>query len=140
MEEDIGDYVLQSSTDDEKVTQFFSSQISDYLHRKKDKQFKDMCTYDFYMQYFSCRTTTERETKIDFSEDHPSNGNRVLTKRRGKKKVIPTLQYYTFPNSKAFGGLSINEPVIDFDESDSRHTSMEEYSKKFVSYSVPSQH
>ena len=130
MEEDISDYVLQSSNDDEKVTQFFSSQISDYLHRKKDKQFKNMCTYDFYMQYFSCRTTIERESKIDFTADHPSNGNRVLSKRRGKKKVILTLQYYTFPNSKAFGGLSINEPVVDFDESDTRHASMEEYSKK----------
>ena len=140
MEEDIGDYVLQSSTDDEKVTQFFSSQISDYLHRKKDEQFKDMCTYDFYMQYFSCRTTTERETKIDFSEHHPSNGNRVLTKRLGTRKVSPTLPYYTFPNSKAFGGLSINEPVVDFDESDTRHASMEEYSKMCVSYSVHSEY
>ena len=35
MEDDIGDYVLQSSTDKEKVTKYFSSNISDYLHRKK---------------------------------------------------------------------------------------------------------
>ena len=78
------------------------------------------------MQYFSCRTTIEQESKINFTADHPSNGNYVLTKRKGKKKVIPTLQYFTFPNSKAFGGLSINEPVVDFDESDTRHASMEE--------------
>ena len=81
------------------------------------------------MQYFSCRTTTEQESKIKFTEDHPSNGNRVLTKRI-KKQVIPTLQYYTFPNSKSFGGLSINDPVVDFNVLDSRHASMEEYSQK----------
>ena len=47
MDKDIDDYVLQSSTNDEKVTtKYFASQISDYVCRpKKNKLFKDMCTY-----------------------------------------------------------------------------------------------
>ena len=49
--------------------------------------------------------------------------------KKGKKKIIPTLQYYTFPNSKSFGGLSIQDKVTDFDISDMRHASMEEYAK-----------
>ena len=38
MEGNIGDFVLQSSTDKVKVTTYFSSNISDYLHREEKKQ------------------------------------------------------------------------------------------------------
>ena len=38
IEDDIGDYVLQSSNNKEKVTKYFSSSISDYLFREKKNQ------------------------------------------------------------------------------------------------------
>ena len=77
----------------------------------------------------SCSIHVKRKIMAKFSEDHPAAKYRICSKR-GENQV-PTLLYYSFPDSRDFGGYSIleDDQTILLDKTDTRYLKMEEYAQ-----------
>ncbi len=91
---------------------------------------KHTCLHEFAESYLTYGIHTRQKSKMKFLKKHPNFTTRCISKR--EHKVIPTILYYTFPDSRNFGCYSIQNKlsrVNDLDKNDIRYKSMEEYAK-----------